>query len=108
MRCNLGICCGSALWIPISLEFTVLQVRDILRSFPGAAPMENTVGLDSSPVEDAGVDTLLRDGLRHVMDESKESLFEVERQFVSSVVEFLEVLSRSTTSIHSACLLQPC
>ncbi|BDA44834.1 probable transmembrane GTPase FZO-like, chloroplastic [Coccomyxa sp. Obi] len=65
-------------------------VRDILQSFPGVAPVNSIVGLDSSTVEDAGVDTLLRDGLRHVMDESKESLFEVERQFVSSVIELLE------------------
>ena len=68
--------------------------------------MENTA--DSSSDEDAGVDTLLRDGLRHVMDESKESLFEVERQFVSSVIELLEVLSRSPTDIHNAFQLQPC
>ncbi|CAL8469427.1 g8968 [Coccomyxa elongata] len=65
-------------------------VRDILQSFFGIAPANSTVGLDSSTAEDAGVDTLLRDGLRHVMDESKESLFEVERQFVSSVIELLE------------------
>ncbi len=68
--------------------------------------MENTA--DSSSGEDAGVDTLLRDGLRHVMDESKESLFEVERQFVSSVIELLEVLYGSPTDIHNAFQLQPC
>ncbi len=50
--------------------------------------------MDINNAEDGGGETLLRDGLRHVMDETKESLFEVERQFVASAIELLEVLHR--------------
>ena len=73
------------------LPFVGWQVLDILSIFPSNAALSNTVGMEPSTAEDAGVDTLLRDGLRHVMDETKESLFEVERQFVATAIELLEV-----------------
>lgn len=73
------------------LPFFGLQVRGILSIFPSNAALSNAVGMEPSTTEDATVDTLLRDGLRHVMDETKESLFEVERQFVATAIELLEV-----------------
>lgn len=71
-----------------------MQVRVILSRFPGGA-LAGVQPSDLSTAEETGPDTLLREGLRHVMDQSKESLLERERQFITMAIEVLEVLCGS-------------